>query len=427
MVEMIVTDRSRYKTYFQCPMERFLEYHFTGTGIVKKGTTVPLATGSHGHKAVELILRDHIVTGSIPTESLVRDATNQVSEDYFTEVAEAGFMDQADTERAEFILNEQTTLITGLITAWSQHVLPNFLDNFKVLAVEKEMECILACTCGLEGVGDYPVHVERGCEGIILMTRPDIVARKYETNVLAYVEIKTGSRIDEYSFEGDVQFAFGASGVAGHFGEPLEESYVHALIKGSRPKQYNSATGKFDLPPKQQSTLCYAYVRPGSPPMLKQDIKYRKGKGVTAAYKKTPVWEIEFNDKPEDKTALEHYIALMPDEELESHVNVFGPFPFPAYQVEETMLDLVNVEKKNHEIFCYIDDIINDKGLGHESVQEELREYVPRSWNCRRYGTAICGYYPICMRRNGWDDPLGGVLDYIRRVPNHPLEAQFQV
>ena len=423
---MIVTDRSRYKTFFSCPLERYLEYHYLGKGIIYKGTSIPLATGLHSHKAIELILSHHKETKEFPTEELIRTTIAQVTSDYFDEVAATPFLEAEDSARAEFVVLEQTTLIGGLILAWANHILPRFLEEFEVLEVEKEMEKILGCNCGLSGVGEPKIHDKRGCTAVLLMTRPDIIAKKYATNALTYHEVKTGSKIESGTFDGDVQFAFGACGVSGYLETELVESYVHALVKGYRRAGYNTETKEYDLPKVQLSHLCYAYVRAGSPPMLKQDIKYKRGKGVTAAYKKMPVWEIEHADLPKGITSMEHYIVSMPDEELASHVELHGPFPFPAYQVAETMLDVEHVERRNHEVFTYIDALGQEKGFGHEDVQAEMREFVPRSWNCRRFGFSICDYYGVCRRCAGWDEPIS-MKGFEVRTPNHPIEGEFQV
>ncbi len=313
-------------------------------------------------------------------------------------------------------------MIGGLIWAWSTHILPKFLEEWEVLHVEQEMERIVKCDCGLSGVGDVADHISRDCNGLVIMTRPDIVAQKYSNSELAYHELKTGSKLDEGTYEGDVQFAFGAAGIEGFTGEQLSNSYVHGLSKGYRKNGYNSMTGEYDLPPEQKSSFCYAYVFGGVSSMVPQDIsfKYTRKKG----YKKTPVWEIDFgNAKHEDIPALEHYISLMSDEELASHVHLFGPYPYPKQQIEDTLEDIYHVEKHNNEVADYVNEEIDLYGFGDDRVQQVLHENVPKSWACRRYGFQICAYYPICRKQEGWDDPCGK-MRYEPREPNHPIEFE---
>jgi len=419
---MIYVDRSRYKTFFSCPFERYLCYHYLGTGIVKPGSEIPLATGTHTHNAIEGILNLAVVQGDLPRANDVRQIIDDNLNAYRTQVSEAGFVGLGADERAEFVLEEQATLISGLVWAWSIHILPRFLESYKILHVEQEMERVVGCDCGLSGIGVVEHHVARSCGGVTVMTRPDIIARKLSTNELVYIELKTGSKIDSTTFEGDVQFAFGAVGVESYVGEPLVESYVHALSKGYRKNEYNPATRKYDLPPKQASSLCYAYVREGVTGMIPPDIKFRYGKGVTKQHKKTPVWEIAFRDAPSGIPPIEHYISTMPDEELESHVDIFGPFPYPKLQIEDTLADIFHTEKRNAEVFLYVDALVQEHGLANAGVQNAIHEFIPKSWNCRKYGR-ICSYYPICAKRNGWEDPTK-FLGFIPRSPNHPIEFE---
>lgn len=420
---MIFTDRSRYKTQFSCPFERYLQYHFNDTGIVKPGTSIPLATGIHTHSAIEQILKLVQKVNDLPRSEDVRRIVEETSNAYEKSVAEFGLSGVGEDERIDHVVKEQTTLIHGLIWAWAGYVLPYFLEEFRVLHVEQEMERILGCSCGLLGVGQVADHVARNCEGVVLMTRPDVVARKISTDALVYVELKTGSRIDPQTFEGDVQFAIGAAGIEGFTGEELTEANVHALVKGYRKNGYNPETKKYDLPPQQSSSLCYAYVNEGISGMTQQEIsyKYTRKKG----FKKTPVWDINFKDLPPNIPPIEHYISTMEDEELESHVNVFGPYPYPRQQVEETLKDIEYLERRNDEIFRYINDLVDECGFCDERAQEALHEFVPKSWNCRRYGST-CSYYNLCMKGDGWEEPCK-YMGFVGRDPNHPIEFEFGV
>jgi hypothetical protein len=418
---MIFTDRSRYKTYFFCPFERFLAYHLFGKGVVPTSKDVPLVTGTQAHEAVELILKLVQQTNELPKADEVRYVIEQVTKAYEDEVIEAGFSDLQENERVEFIIKEQTTLVSGLIWAWSSFILPPFLEKFQPLHIEQEMERITGCTCGLAGVGAVATHIERDCQGVVVMTRPDIVALDYATGELVYVELKTGSKIDPGTFDGDVQFAFGAAGIEGFTGKKLSGSYVHALVKGYRKNEYNVESQQYDGPRKQSSPLCYAYVLPANPPLTSQQVefKYTRKKG----YKKTPVWELDFADRAAEVPPLEHYVSLMGDELLSTQVDVFGPYPYPKKQVEETLADIEHLERRNDEVFKYINERVEELGFGHEDVQEDLHEFVPKSWYCRRYGWKVCAYYPICSKQAGWDSPCDR-LHFEERTPNHPIEFE---
>jgi len=416
---VIFTDRSRQKTYFSCPMERFLGYHIYGTGITGSGVALPLATGAHTHNAIEHILKNS--WNEVPNESLVREAIRQTTVAYETEIADEGFFDpEMDEERAMYVLKEQTTLIHGLVWAWASYILPRFLEEFEVRHVEQEMERVYKCDCGLSDIGTVQTHVKRNCNGLVVMTRPDIAAVKYTTGGWTYHEIKTGGKIDSDTFEGDVQFAFGALGVEGFTGESLTESYVHALNKGYRVARDGG-------PKLQQSALCYGYYKEGIDGLVPPEIRTKWGGKGIKSFEKTPVWEMQLPHRKEGIPAIEQYIAMMPDEELESHVYMWGPFPYPKNQAESMLKDAYHLEAQLNECYNYINNRIDELGFGDPLVQEDLHEYVPRSWQCRRYGHQICQFYPICHKYSGWDTPCK-LLDFKQRTPNHPIEFEkFEV
>lgn len=390
-----------------------------GTGIRYKGSSIPLATGSHAHKACEYILKAHMSHGEIPTSDEVRDAIEVANDAYREEIHNVGFVEDMDEDRVVYTLEEQTTLISGLIWSWASYILPVFLENYEVLHVEQEMEKIVDCACGLSGIGVVAAHVERDCNGVCIMTRPDVVVRDRLTNAVYYVELKTGGKIDAGTFEGDVQFAFGAAGVEGFTGLELTGSYVHGLIKGYRKRPYGQDAG----PKHQASSLCYAYVLPAMDGLVPENIKFKYGKGVSKQHRKTAVWEMDFKDKHPDIPNIEHYISLMDDEELESHVRVFGPYPYPKQQVEEMLVEIAYLEKRNHEVYTYVNQEVEERGFAHEETQNSLREFVPKSWGCRQWGEQLCQYYPICMRQHGWDQPCK-YMDYEKREANHPIEFE---
>lgn len=410
---MIFTDRSRQKTYFSCPMERFLGYHIYGRGISGSGVALPLATGSHTHSAIEYILNNS--WNEIPGEELVREAIQLSTVAYEEEVAKGGFLDpEMDEDRALYVLKEQTTLIHGLVWAWASYILPRFLEEYEVKHVEQEMERVYKCDCGLSEVGDVKDHSARNCSGLVVMTRPDIVAVKYVTGAWTYHEIKTGGKIDSDTFEGDVQFAFGALGVEAHTGNELAESYVHALNKGYRVARDGG-------PKLQQSALCYGYYKEGIDGLVPPEIRTKWGGAGIKSFTKTPVWEMQLPHVKEGIPAIEQYIAMIPDAELESHVYMWGPFPYPRQQAEDMLKDAYYLETHLNACYDYINDKIEAVGLGDDSVQDDLHEYVPKSWQCRRYGHQICQFYPICNRYPGWETPCKS-MDYELRTPNHPIE-----
>ena len=102
------------------------------------------------------------------------------------------------------------------------------LQNYDIIAVEKEFEYVIDCDCGIAGLGEVSIHIERKCNGVVLMTRPDLILRHKMSGMLVYVELKTGADVKNYNytmqFEDNVQFALGAVAASKHYGEDIEES-----------------------------------------------------------------------------------------------------------------------------------------------------------------------------------------------------------
>jgi hypothetical protein len=396
-------------------MERFLGYHLYGKGITGSGIAMPLATGSHTHSAIEYILKNS--WNEIPNEELVREAIQLSVNAYEQEIASQGWLDpEVGEERVLYVLQEQTTLIHGLVWAWASYILPLFLEEYEVKYVEQEMERIYGCTCGLANIGDVANHKERNCTGLVVMTRPDIVAVKYTTGAWTYHEVKTGGKIDSDTFEGDVQFAFGALGVEGYTGEELTESYVHALNKGYRVARDGG-------PKLQQSAFCYGYYKEGIDGLVPPEIRTKWGGKGIKSFTKTPVWEMQLPNAQEGISPVEQYIAMMKDEELESNVYMWGPFPYPKQQAEEMLQDAYHLETHLDNCYSYINEKIEEDGLGSEEVQMDLHEFVPKSWQCRRFGHQICQFYRICNKYPGWETPCAS-MDFKERTPNHPIEFE---
>ena len=250
---LLYVDRSRYVAGLaHCMMKRFLGYHAYGTGIQHVGTTVPLATGTYVHLPIEDISNFVMdvqqnspemvpldIMSLMDEKLIVRSAIEKANNLYIEEVDQTGLKDL--TEFPEDVDNqvvEQTSLVGGLVWVWVKKCLPWILESYDIIAVEQEFEYVISCTCGLGDVGDVADHDARGCDGVVLMTRPDLILRHRMTGILVYVELKTGADVKNYNYamqyEDNVQFALGAAAAGKVLGEPIEELYVHALHKGRR-------------------------------------------------------------------------------------------------------------------------------------------------------------------------------------------------
>lgn len=434
-------DRSRYNTGLSvCMYARYINYHHEYTGLASEKFSVPLTTGGQVHAALEYILyylRDHDL--EIP-DSEVREIIKTAQEAYIDEVDEStwsAFDEGVDI--LSYIACEQTTLLEGLIWCWVEYLIPWIKQDYTIVAIEEEYHYILGCTCGLQSFGTPKEHNDKDCNGVCLMTRPDLVLRKNSTGNLAYIEFKTGAYVngDDYplKFYDNVQFVLGASTVEKVLDEKVTELFVHGLHKGVR--RWN----KDKTMKKQHSSICYAYIKPPNPPLEKGDIspEYYKiiesGDGKTKkwgctknrGYEQLPVWEFSFPDVPDGMTPIEHYVRnIMTAEQRQKNIRVIGPIDNSNFLAEKLKVQMLHEESRWRERNEIIATSAEETGSWNsDETQEIIEELIPRSWECKKFGEEfMCVYKPICFEELGDADPLHNEK-YTRRDPNHPIEKEI--
>jgi len=443
-------------------MARYQGHHSYGTGINRKGIAIPLQTGTSVHEPVDVIAsyckKRRIEEPEVPTttlmdelidQNIVRDAIEDVNATYVDIVDKTGLKQLTEIpEDIDALVTEQCTLVGGLVWTWVLELLPWVLDHYEIIAVEQEFERILACTCGLGEIGDAATHEERGCNGVCLMTRPDLILRHLISGILVYVELKTGADVKnknyEMQYEDNIQFALGAAAVEYTLGEPIQELYVHALHKGKRSQTKNFSTGEWEGPKKQNSSLCYVFYKEDNPPLEKGDIRpnyyttdpetgRRWGATIKRGYYKTPLWEVPLPGHEPGVPYFEHWVRNVMDAgDLLDHYAMIGPIKNPHFLVERLVVEMAEEELRWQQRLDYLDVVLEECAgdRTHQDFQHALMQVIPRSWKCYNYG-GWCEYQTICFQREGWDDPLGEKSDiahakYERRTPNHPIEINAE-
>jgi hypothetical protein len=421
-----------------CLRNRWLSNDIYGSGLANKSLSVPLATGLRTHEALENLLlwcKDQQDAGKDPDppDEIVRDCIETSISKYETEVDECPLADvAADSEEIDVIVEEQSTLLGGLTWCWRLTRLPWILQDWNILAVEEEFELILNCTCGLENVGTPDIHQERGCNGIVLMTRPDLMIEHKESDLVAYVEFKTEAYVDKEDYPDkyydNVQLALSCAAAERVLDKKVDQIFVHGMSKGGRRGNYNSITKKYESPKRQQSPLCYSYYKPENPPMWGMDVSpnyykivdgQRWGCSKGRGYEKKGVWEIPFDT---DLPKYEYYTKeCLTEDERASQIRVVGPLDHPGFLVEKLLREMAAFEENYREKVDYVEEIMRQSGsYFSEECQEALDETLPRSWDCFRYN-GHCAKNLICFEKNGWDDPLTSNKFELRQ-PNHPIE-----
>lgn len=414
MSEIWLTDRSRYETGTgRCPRQRYLGYHAgpTGYGYVKRGESLPLATGIYTHLGSEALCKILVTDDRLPTETETREACQSALSLYEHKIADRGFRGLLQSEQADMILREQQSLVEGMIWAFRLLILPWLHQEFRVITVEKEEDPYL--------LGDGTIG---------LMQRLDILAERRINGNFAYLDIKTTGRTsDMFAEEWEIkpQLALNTMGTLERYGKEVSELYVIGLNKGYRKKGSDDIT-------RQESPFCYGYRRPANPPLTPEEWLPSYGwidaagqtKRAGRDFKKAPTFEYPYG--------VEGWVKQLPESVLKKQVFLVGPLNRQTEQVEMLGRQIAGEERrwqdtlwKLYELQQELIDTHNVEPAQvwtHPTFQQGLDRLIPCSWNCRPFGAKHqCEFVDLCMKQPGWEDPLNSGK-YAPRLPHHAPE-----
>lgn len=242
-------DRSRVVTDWACERRRFWNYEFGGKGIVPETTALELYLGITIHDGLAAIAH------GVDIDLIAQAAHEQVREALLSNPAYG----QDDAEVGTYA-TEQATLIEGLLRGFYRGVWPRLREAYPtIIAIEKEV-----------------IYTHNGWT---FMGKPDLVLGGAD-GTGTYIEFKsTSTKREDWinSWETAVQVHSTSKAIEATLGVEVQNVVVQGLFKGYR--SYG----------RQQSPLCYAYVRRGNPPFTKDEVSYTYRSG----FKASPVWERE--------------------------------------------------------------------------------------------------------------------------------------
>lgn len=449
--QLFLTQRSATeKSLARCMRLRFLEFCFGGYGIRLKPRAIPLATGSALHRGGELSLLYMQEHNEVPSRDAMRGFIADAIGEYLEWCETRGFQ-QTESDDNERVMHEQICLIEGLAwTVW-KILLPALHQHFVVVAVEQEDVLVWDCDCGLgDEQGDYTEHETRGCGGIGVQVRGDAYLRSRSSGELVCFDWKSDGNVHRYDwaeqFRASMQMALQVISGERLLGEPISGGVIVAgLHKGWRSKEKTlQEDGSYAEDPNdktkyQQSPFCYAFRKPGNPPLEAEDWRFsyyyqewddKKGKMVGRSLKgkgffKASLWGAELPDKPESYTTQEWLVEnFMEDEALAKQVKLTPPLFPPQHMKDALKRAMIHHEKGIREALWLVWEELEkvDGDWSRPEFQAALDRHFPQSWDCRRYNT-ICQFARICDREAGWQDPLGSGF-YENRRPNHEPELQ---
>lgn len=283
----ILFDRSRTTEFWRCPRARYHHYERGGRGIVSTATSLELWLGTALHDALAAIARGH-VEGDVNIEAIATAAGRAI----FTSLTEAT-KGEIDADAHTFAC-EQSTLVEGLLRAFYRHQWPRIIAGKRILFIEEEMTATLAAA-------------------LTFMAKPDLILEDLSDGEWDYVEYKsTSSKKSAWmaSWSTAVQLHSTVKAVHATKGRLPARVIVQGLYKG------------YESYGRQNSPLCYAYVREGQAPFRNEQVGYEYKPG----WNRRPVWE-----RP---GGIRAWVAGMPDNMLADQ------FPqAPPIFVNETLVD----------------------------------------------------------------------------------------
>lgn len=357
---LILWDRSRATRDWECERARYLNYEFSGRGIVPEAEAYELAFGTAAHTAIANIAQGHLA-GDIDIDRIAVDAANAVRD----HLAKAGKL-------ADFV-NEQSCLIEGMIRGFHLHMWPRLMAQYpKILAIEQEMSYAFGAT--------------------LFMAKPDLVVADTEGAVV-YLEMKTtSSKKEEWinSWNSAIQLHATSRAIEASLGEAIGAVQVIGLYKGWL--NYG----------KQGSPFCYAYRRNGSPPFSKDEVSYE----YKAGFRRNPVWEQE--------GGVKSWVASMPMEVLSNQFPCTPPI-FVRDDLVERFFHQRNIREQEIQMALTLLD-----GMPADDQIQLLDTAFPQNFSkCRPSWGHSCPYEIIC--HGSISDPLKA--GFLPRVSHHLIEV----
>lgn len=430
-----LTDRSRYETGVgHCPRARYLGYHAGphGYGWARKAQSVPTVTGTLIHQPLADILGILQREDRLPTDRDVHEAIEAACADYRALVEKRGLTAVLEPEGLALRVNEQLTLLAGLVWTWVRVVLPQFHEDWRVVEVEREDVTVLGCTCGLgDQMGTAEEHDARGCGGLGWMTRGDCLAKRRTLPSYAYHDFKSTSQASgnwEAGFLHRVQLIAGVLGAERRLGVTIDQVYLHALIKGKYESSWDPEQRKAVGPKYQNTPLVYGWKREANPPLMEEDWavsyqyvdtagKHRRRSG----YERAGVWTLPESVWGGCLSPTDYWTrALAAEGKLSESYRLIGPIAREDWKLDGFLRQLQGEEGRWQNALWAL-HVLRERGVdwGHPEFMAKLDEVVPQNRGdaCHSYFGETCPNLPLCDRLSGWEAPE--TCGFVARRPHH--------
>ena len=341
---MRVISRSSHETFSNCARKGYWGYIYKGTGLSPTTTEWPLIVGLAVHKGMEVLLR----SGDI--EEAVRGGALTVPLDSF----------EAEQNQA---------LVEGLLRGWARVRMPDFLKEWEIISIEKEVSSLLA-------------------PNVLLQGRADAVVRHRGDGSLWVINWKTTSDMKDWTakWEDDIQAMTEALLTQEDLGEEVRGCIFEGLYKGREYKDLSS------------SSLITGFLHTSG------EWKHEAptGKGARTEWTKTPVWK----HRP-----LKEWIADLPEEVVSEQFITSFPILKNDMVVREWLKQVV---RKQTDI-----EYMLSPSVGEEDRLIYFEQNL--GWRCR-----WCPFRPACRQEATLEGLVEEGLLKVRKDHHAPL-VQMEV
>jgi hypothetical protein len=381
-----------------CRRLRLLGNDLDGTGYRPKAGSIPLLSGDAFHQGLAMLLGHYGGTNPIqviddfkldPVDFVVYN----VLEKYKKEVLEAGVRSLDDAE-VRFTIEEQQTMLEGMLRGWVEYRLPMILDEYDVVEVEQQWLWQLG-------------------PGIWVPLRQDANLRRKDDGMLYILDAKGipyGDSDDwQLKHETSDQTVLYITALEERTGEPVGGIFYEGLVRGQWKKE-TAKHSPYHGRKIQMSAYCYGYGNfDGAEPLVQSAYTNRKG------------WE-KFRVK--DKMSVPEWLEILRKEEVlpELFITMTPVNPPPEFRQRIRRQRYLNEAR-------YLDDLEKfnqlreEKGLDHPDTQIHLDLFAEQNLDrCNKFGKDYrCPFKGFCDAPNGGIDLIAGDESFEVRQPHHDL------
>lgn len=402
-------DRSRVETGQTCLRKRYWQYHYQGTGIERVGLSLPLTTGSAVHRGVESLI-----------QGCSADLAVEHALELYQEAVEQAGLPGETTPEFQAQLQEQYSLVEGMIRCWGAVRLQAELETYESLGLEREEQAVFGAV---------------GQQQLILMARPDWLVRRKADGALFIKNFKTvadAGKSWREQWRYDMQTLSECLAVeerlSAEAGQPVKLSgvIIQGLLKG-RKAEYPVGSGKY----QHNSPLIRCWYRKGEPPMTEDEFyplsryeyfctePHKMGNGKLckggANHRLSGVYKAEVKEVfPGGIAGWIAWLAENDREVLDSQIVELDPILRSDWEIERWRRQTLASEDT---IAWKVEEVAQNP--------EKLEELFPMSTqhsNCTSQFGSECSMLDICWGPAA-EDPLS-TGNYRVRIPNHPTESQ---